>query len=410
MRGFFAALTSSEIYQGCRTSSERSKFSESSSEPSLSPSASAREIYEGLRTPGLSELSFRSADNEREVDAEYPSAAEAGNIIADNERVVDDEYPSAADAGNIIADNERVVDVKLKGNSKDGFERFAAQTFTLRELAAATKDFSADCLLGQGKFGRVYKGRLERSDQVVAIKQFANGSERNIRKQLDNGSERNPIFLSEVMIQSHLHHHPNIVNFVGYCADGDQSLVVHEYMPLGSLEYYLHDLLPSGKKHLDWSTRMKIAAGVAKGLEFLHDKANPPVILRDLKPSNILLGEDYHPKLANLGFARLGPVGGKSTVSRSVIGPSGYCTREDDIFSFGVVLLEIITGRKAQPLFKDPRKFEQMADPMLQGQYPKRGLRHALIVTAMCLRKQPAERPAIADVVTALTNIASHAK
>ncbi|XP_068645405.1 probable serine/threonine-protein kinase PBL7 isoform X2 [Aristolochia californica] len=374
MRGFFAALTSSEIYQGCRTSSERSKFSESSSEPSLSPSASAREIYEGLRTPGLSELSFRSADNEREVDAEYPSAAEAGNIIADNERVVDDEYPSAADAGNIIADNERVVDVKLKGNSKDGFERFAAQTFTLRELAAATKDFSADCLLGQGKFGRVYKGRLERSDQVVAIKQFANGSERNIRKQLDNGSERNPIFLSEVMIQSHLHHHPNIVNFVGYCADGDQSLVVHEYMPLGSLEYYLHDLLPSGKKHLDWSTRMKIAAGVAKG------------------------------------FARLGPVGGKSTVSRSVIGPSGYCTREDDIFSFGVVLLEIITGRKAQPLFKDPRKFEQMADPMLQGQYPKRGLRHALIVTAMCLRKQPAERPAIADVVTALTNIASHAK
>ncbi|XP_068645746.1 probable serine/threonine-protein kinase PBL7 isoform X2 [Aristolochia californica] len=373
MRGFFAALTSSEIYQGCRTPSERSKFSESSSEPCLSPSSSARESYEGLRTPDLSELSFRSADN------------------------------------------ERVVDVKLKGNSKDGFEPFAAQTFKLRELAAATKDFSADCLLHQGGFGRVYKGRLKSNDQVVAIKQFA------------NGSEWNRIFLTEVIMQSLLHH-PNIVNFVGYCADGDQKLVVHEYMPLGSLEYHLH-----GKKHLDWSTRMKIAAGIAKGLEFLHDKANPPVIFRALKSSKILLGEDYHPKLSDFGLAKLGPVGGNSTVSTRVLGTYGYIAPEyamsgqlslrSDIFNFGVVLLEIITGRKAidiskdavepslvawaRPLFEDQKSFEQLADPMLRGQYPKRGLYQALTVADMCLQEQPAERPAIADVVTALTNIAS---
>ncbi|XP_068645749.1 serine/threonine-protein kinase PBL27-like [Aristolochia californica] len=377
MMGFFAPLTSSEIYQGCRTPSDRSEFSESSSEPSLSPSSSARESYEGLRTPDLSELSFRSADN------------------------------------------KRVVDVTWKGNSKDGFEPFAVQAFTFRELAAATMDFSADCLLGQGGFGRVYKGRLESSDQVVAI------------KQLDNGTERNRIFLTELMMQSLLHH-PNIVNVVGYCADGDQRLVVHEFMPLGPLEYHLHDL-PSGKKCLDWSTRMKIAAGVAKGLEFLHDKANRPVIFHALKSSNILLGEDYHPKLCDFGLAKFGPVGGISTVSTMVIGTYGYIAPEyamsgqlslrSDIFSFGVVLLEIITGRKAidiskdavapslvawaRPSFKDRRKLEKLADPMLQGQYPKRGLYRALAVAAMCLQEQPAVRPAIADVVTTLTDIAS---
>uniref|UniRef100_A0A5B7B6Q6 non-specific serine/threonine protein kinase n=1 Tax=Davidia involucrata TaxID=16924 RepID=A0A5B7B6Q6_DAVIN len=311
--------------------------------------------------------------------------------------------------------------LKIKEASKDGgSNHIAAQTFTFCELAAAAKNFRGDCLLGEGGFGRVYKGRLESSNQIVAIKQLDR-----------NGLQGNREFLVEVLMLSLLHH-PNLVNLIGYCADGDQRLLVYEYMPLGSLEDHLHDL-SLGKKRLDWNTRMKIAAGAAKGLEYLHDKASPPVIYRDLKCSNILLGKGYNPKLSDFGLAKLGPVGDNTHVSTRVMGTYGYCapeyamtgqlTLKSDVYSFGVVLLEIITGKKAiddsktagehnlvawaRPLFKDRRKFSQMADPMLQGQYPVRGLYQALAVAAMCVQEQPNLRPVIADVVTALSYLAS---
>ncbi|CAN6469396.1 unnamed protein product [Victoria cruziana] len=256
--------------------------------------------------------------------------------------------------------------------------------------------------------------------QVVAVKQLDR-----------NGLQGNREFLVEVLMLSLLHH-PNLVNLIGYCADGDQRLLVYEFMPLGSLEDHLHDL-PPDKEPLDWNTRMKIAAGAAKGLEYLHDKANPPVIYRDLKSSNILLGEGFHPKLSDFGLAKLGPVGDKTHVSTRVMGTYGYCapeyamtgqlTLKSDVYSFGVVFLEIITGRKAidntraagehnlvawaRPLFKDRRKFPKMADPLLQGRYPMRGLYQALAVAAMCLQEQAATRPLIGDVVTALSYLAS---
>ena len=120
---------------------------------------------------------------------------------------------------------------------------------------------------------------------------------------------------------------------------------------------FLSSDLPPDKEPLDWNTRMKIAAGAAKGLEYLHDKANPPVIYRDLKSSNILLDEGYHPKLSDFGLAKLGPVGDKTHVSTRVMGTYGYCapeyamtgqlTLKSDVYSFGVVFLELITGRKA---------------------------------------------------------------
>ncbi|KAI9128626.1 hypothetical protein K1719_000109 [Acacia pycnantha] len=303
---------------------------------------------------------------------------------------------------------------------KEPTAHIAAQTFTFRELAAATKNFKPECLLGEGGFGRVYKGRLESTGQVVAVKQLDR-----------NGLQGNREFLVEVLMLSLLHH-PNLVNLIGYCADGDQRLLVYEFMPLGSLEDHLHDL-PPDKEPLDWNTRMKIAAGAAKGLEYLHDKANPPVIYRDLKSSNILLDEGYHPKLSDFGLAKLGPVGDKTHVSTRVMGTYGYCapeyamtgqlTLKSDVYSFGVVFLELITGRKAidntrapgehnlvawaRPLFKDRRKFPKMADPLLQGRYPIRGLYQALAVAAMCLQEQAATRPLIGDVVTALTYLAS---
>lgn len=310
---------------------------------------------------------------------------------------------------------------KEKDGSKDGnSQHIAAQTFTFKELAAATKNFRAECLIGEGGFGRVYKGRLDSTGQIVAVKQLDR-----------NGLQGNREFLVEVLMLSLLHHQ-NLVNLIGYCADGDQRLLVYEFMPLGSLEDHLYDLVPD-REPLDWNTRMKVAAGAARGLEYLHDKANPPVIYRDLKSSNILLDVGFHPKLSDFGLAKLGPVGDKTHVSTRVMGTYGYCapeyamtgqlTLKSDVYSFGVVLLELITGRKAidntratgehnlvawaRPLFKDRRKFPQMADPMLQGRYPTRGLYQALAVAAMCLQEQAAHRPLIGDVVTALTYLAS---
>ncbi|KAK8706453.1 hypothetical protein V6N13_050018 [Hibiscus sabdariffa] len=197
----------------------------------------------------------------------------------------------------------------------------SAQKFTFQELAAATENFRPECLLGEGGFGRVlvYKGRFESTGQVVAVKRLDG-----------NGLQGNRDFLAELLILSFLHH-PNLVNLIGYCAEGDRRLLVFEFMPLGSLEDHLHGTgcpsledhlhdLPPGKEPLDWNTRMKIAAGVAKGLECLHDKASPPVIHRNLKPSNVLLDEGYHPKLSEFGLAKLGPVGGKNHVSTLVRG------------------------------------------------------------------------------------------
>jgi serine/threonine protein kinase len=129
----------------------------------------------------------------------------------------------------------------------------------------------------------------------------------------------------------------------------------HQHIYL--IEIFFMSDIPPEKEPLDWNTRMKIAAGAAKGLEYLHDKASPPVIYRDFKSSNILLCEGFHPKLSDFGLAKLGPVGDKTHVSTRVMGTYGYCAPEyamtgqltvkSDVYSFGVVFLELITGRKA---------------------------------------------------------------
>ncbi|GMI74354.1 hypothetical protein like AT1G07870 [Hibiscus trionum] len=305
--------------------------------------------------------------------------------------------------------------------SVDGKATKAAHSFTFEQVIAATGNFRLDYFLGEGGFGKVYKGLLEETNQVVAIKQLDQDSLQGTRE-----------FVAEVSTLSTAEH-PNLVKLIGFCAEDEQRLLVYEYMSLGSLENHLHDFKPN-QKPLDWNTRMEIAAGAARGLEYLHVKMNPPVIYRDLKCSNILLGEGYHPKLSDFGLARVGPSGDKTHVSTRVMGTYGYCapdyamtgqlTFKSDIYSFGVVLLELITGRKAveyskerraeylvgwaRPRFKDRRNFSQMADPLLQGQYPMKGLYQALAVAAMCVQEQPNMRPAISDVVNALNYLTSH--
>lgn len=302
---------------------------------------------------------------------------------------------------------------------KLGKGNITAKIFTYRELCVATGNFNHENQLGEGGFGRVYKGHIENPDMHIAVKQLDR-----------NGFQGNREFLVEVLMLSLLDH-PHLVNLVGYCADGDQRILVYEYMLNGSLEDHLLDLPPE-KTPLDWNTRMRIALGAAKGVEYLHERANPPVIYRDIKASNILLNEDFSPKLSDFGLAKLGPTGGKTHVSTRVMGTYGYCapeyaltgqlTTKSDVYSFGVVFLEMITGRRvidnsrppeeqnlvtwATPLFKDRRKFILMADPLLKGKFPLKGLHQALAIAAMCLQEAADTRPLMSDVVTALEYLA----
>ncbi|KAL9380765.1 hypothetical protein Peur_026422 [Populus x canadensis] len=176
---------------------------------------------------------------------------------------------------------------------------------------------------------------------------------------------------------------------------------------------------------LDWNTRMKIAAGAARGLDSLHS-ANPPVIYRDLKASNILLEDGFNPKLSDFGLAKFGPVGDKSYVSTRVMGTYGYCAPEyassgrltikTDIYSYGIVLLELITGHRALdevnghqeylvnwalPLMKD-HNFSRLADPMLKGKYSMSVLKKVIEVASMCLGENANSRPSSSELVQAM--------
>lgn len=292
-----------------------------------------------------------------------------------------------------------------------------ARTFTFRELASATKNFRQECLIGEGGFGKVFKGTLQEGE-VVAV------------KQLDRtGTQGNKEFQVEVLILSLLNHQ-NLVNLIGYCADGDQRILVYEYMPMGSLADHLIDI-KEDQKPLDWQKRIKIASGAAQGLEYLHEKANPPIIYRDLRTTNILLDQDFNPRLSDYGLAKLAGGGNKSHISPRVMGTYGYCAPEyersgehsfkSNIYSFGVVLLELITGRRAvdttrrpeeqnlvswaQPLFRNPKRFREMADPLLKNKFPETSLNQVVGVAAMCLQEEPSVRPLISDVVAALTTL-----
>ncbi|XP_071921476.1 probable serine/threonine-protein kinase PBL25 [Coffea arabica] len=322
--------------------------------------------------------------------------------------------PSVNNTQNLPVEAKNANDVPVTPETANS----GARTFTFRELAMATKNFRQECLLGEGGFGKVYKATLQ-SGEVVAVKRLDR-----------NGTQGNKEFLVEVLMLTLLKH-SNLVSLIGYCADGEQRLLVYEYLPTGSLESHLHDLTDD-KKPLDWQTRMKIALGAAQGLEYLHEKANPPVIYRDLKLSNVLLDGDYNPKLSDYGLAKLAQGDTKTHISPRVMGTYGYCapeyercgelTAKSDVYSFGVVLLELITGRRAldttrpaeeqnlvswaQPIFKDPKRFPEMADPRLEMKFPERSLNQAVGIAAMCLQDEPAVRPLIGDVVAVLSFLA----
>ncbi|KAL5579096.1 hypothetical protein UlMin_011538 [Ulmus minor] len=205
----------------------------------------------------------------------------------------------------------------------------------------ATDDFSDSNKLGQGGFGAVYKGRLSNGEEI-AVKRLSRGS-----------SQGDLEFKNEVLLVAKLQHR-NLVRLLGFCLEGDERLLVYEFVPNASLDHFLFD--PNKRKNLDWGRRYKIIEGVARGILYLHEDSRLRIIHRDLKASNILLDENMTPKIADFGMARLFVVDQTQANTNRIVGTYGYMAPEyamhgqfsvkSDVFSFGVMLLEIISGQK----------------------------------------------------------------
>ncbi|XP_058067886.1 PTI1-like tyrosine-protein kinase At3g15890 [Magnolia sinica] len=284
--------------------------------------------------------------------------------------------------------------------------------FTYKELYQATNGFSEDNMLGEGGFGSVYWGKTNDGLQIAVKKLKAMNSKAEME------------FAVEVEVLGRVRH-KNLLGLRGYCAGTDQRLIVYDYMPNLSLLSHLHGQF-AGEVQLDWRRRMNVAMGSAEGLVYLHHEVTPHIIHRDIKASNVLLDSNFEPLVADFGFAKLIPEGVSHMTTR-VKGTLGYLAPEYamwgkvsescDVYSFGILLLEIITGRKpieklpggikrtitewAEPLIIKGR-FKDLADPKLRGNFDEDQLKQAINVAALCVQGEPEKRPTMEEVVNLL--------
>uniref|UniRef100_A0A0E0NRX4 DNA (cytosine-5-)-methyltransferase n=1 Tax=Oryza rufipogon TaxID=4529 RepID=A0A0E0NRX4_ORYRU len=332
---------------------------------------------------------------------------------------------------------------------------FSKSSFSYDELALATGGFSSANLLGQGGFGYVYRGVLAGSGKEVAVKQLKAGSGQGERE-----------FQAEVEIISRVHHR-HLVSLVGYCIAGSsQRLLVYEFVPNDTLEHHLHGLhifpalfpaivtrhsyvrflfdsdtrvcrMRAGKgvPVMAWTTRLAIALGSAKGLAYLHEDCHPRIIHRDIKAANILLDENFDAKVADFGLAKL-TTDTNTHVSTRVMGTFGYLapeyassgklTDKSDVFSFGVMLLELITGRRpvdptnymedslvdwARPLLaralSEDGSFDELIDQRLENKFDRLEMERMAACAAAAVRHSAKRRPKMKQIVRALEGDAS---
>lgn len=278
--------------------------------------------------------------------------------------------------------------------------------FSFSELQAATNNFSQENLIGEGGCAEVFKGCL-RNGQLVAVKRLNKGSL----------EEQSVSFLSEVGIIAHVNH-PNTAKMIGYGVEGGTYLVL-QLSSLGSLGSLLH----GSKIQLDWEARYKIILGTADGLLYLHESCQRRIIHRDIKADNILLTENFEPQICDFGIAKWLPKQWTHYNVSKFEGTFGYFAPEyfmdgivdekTDVFAFGVLLLEIVTGRKpvdesqkclvlwAKPLL-ETNNLEELVDPTLCNNYNAEEMDRVILTASLCIERNPILRPRMSQVVTFL--------
>ncbi|XP_068647067.1 G-type lectin S-receptor-like serine/threonine-protein kinase At4g03230 [Aristolochia californica] len=299
-----------------------------------------------------------------------------------------------------------------KSFNAEAKERLDLPSFTFGTVAIATNHFSDSNLLGQGGFGDVYWGKLP-GGQEIAAKRLSINSGQGVEE-----------LINEVTLIAKLQHR-NLVRLLGYCIERDEKLLLYEYMNNKSLDTFLFD--PERRKLLDWEKRFNIILGVARGLVYLHQDSRLRIIHRDLKTSNILLDTDMNPKISDFGMARI--FGGNQTQgnTRRVVGTYGYMSPEyaldgffstkSDVFSFGVILLEVVSGKKnnnfygpesslsllgyAWELWREGRGMELM-DPSVRESADEKKVLKCIELGLLCVQEDPAERPTMASITAVL--------
>ncbi|KAJ0983502.1 hypothetical protein J5N97_011757 [Dioscorea zingiberensis] len=281
------------------------------------------------------------------------------------------------------------------------------------KIKLATENFCDSNKLGAGGFGPVYKGMLE--GQNIAVKRLARNSGQGIRE-----------FKNEITLIANLQHR-NLVRLLGCCIEEEEKILIYEYLPNKSLDTYIFDTIRGAE--LDWQKRFHTIEGIAQGLLYLHKFSRLKVIHRDLKTSNILLDSEMNPKISDFGLARIFAQNENQANTRRVVGTYGYMSPEyameglfsvkSDIYSFGVMLLEIVSGKKntafqpsdstlnllgyAWELWTEGRSME-FVDPILGDQYPPQEVSRCIHVALLCFQDHAADRPTISAVISMLHN------
>ncbi|KAH9660231.1 Receptor-like serine/threonine-protein kinase [Citrus sinensis] len=286
--------------------------------------------------------------------------------------------------------------------------------YSLADIEVATDRFSIENKLGEGGYGPVYKGVLP-DGQIIAVKKLSKTSTQGFEE-----------FKNEVMLTAKLQH-VNLIRVLGFCIDTQENMLIYEYMPKRSLDYFLFD--PIRRLILDWKKRIHIIQGIIQGLLYLQEYSRLTIIHRDLKVSNILLDEDLKPKISDFGLARIFVKDDLEANTNRIVGTQGYIPPEyvgrgvystkSDVYSFGVLFLQIISGRRlfirygqnenlslveyAYELWKDGKGMELM-DASLDDTHSSWKLLTCLQVALLCVQENPKNRPSILEISSMLEN------